>query len=166
MNTKPIYSTILNSTGSGRTGFFEIGKRIVAGGADYIIRTAFQPTFPNGAKPILLVCTYEFAKKPTQKPKYSFVILHKYPNQEYWGYGSIEGSSTYCDQLNDGKFGYELKTNIGKYQIVHEFTFNNKKCFVGIAKGYYAGGLIVLWKSEENGKFYKIMYKDEKWNTK
>jgi hypothetical protein len=150
-------NTILRSTNSGRTGFYEIGKVIEAGGWEYTIRSAFQPTFPNGAKPTLLVCTHEFAKKPTQKTKLSFVVLHKYSNQQYWGYGSIEGSSAYCEQVCKGNYGYELKTSYGKYQIVHEFTLNNKRCFVGVFKGYNCGGLVTLWKNEENGKYYKVM---------
>ena len=153
-------NTILRSTNSGRTGFYEIGKVIEAGGWEYTIRSAFQPTFPNGAKPTLLVCTHEFAKKPTQKTKLSFVVLHKYPNQQYWGYGSVEGSSAYCKQICNGNYGYELNTNLGKYQIVHEFTLNNKRCFVGVFKGYNCGGLIVFWRNEENGKYYKVMYKE------
>ena len=62
-------STILRSTNSGRTGFYEIGKVIESGGSEYTIRSAFKPTFPNGAKPTLLVCTHEFAKKTDPENK-------------------------------------------------------------------------------------------------
>lgn len=154
-------NTILSSTNSGRTGFFDIGKEITTYSQNYTIRSAFQPEYPNGSKPTLLICTYEFAKSENQRRKYSFVILHKYPNQQYTGYGNIEGTTAYCEKILSGKCGYELKTNLGKFQVVHEFWFNGKHCFVGTLKKYTFGYLDVYWKNEYNGRYYKVMYKNE-----
>jgi len=159
MNTKPIYSTILSSTKSGRTGFYGIGTEIETHDhVKYTIRSAFEPEYPNGSKPLLLICTWEMAKK--RIPKFQFVILHKYPDQKFYGYGNIPGTTSFCTQLNKGDFGYEIKTNKGKYQVAHDFWFQGKHCFVCTKKSYWTNSLEVLWYNSENDKYYKIMLKE------
>ena len=165
MNTKNTYSTILSSTKAGRAGFYKIGTEIETHDhVKYTIRSAFEPEYPNGSKPLLLVCTWEIGKK--KKPKFQFVILHKFPNQDIYEYGNIIGTTSFCTQLNEGKLGYEIKTNKGKYQVAHDFWFQGKHCFVCTKKSWWANGLEVLWYNPENDKYYKIMLKDEKWNIK
>lgn len=159
MNTEPTYSTILNSTKSGRAGFYGIGTEIETDDhSKYTIRSVFEAEYPNSSKPLLLVCTWEVAKNRT--PKFQFVILHKYPNQKIYGYGNVPGTTPYCNWLNDGKIGYEIKTNKGKYQVAHDFWFQGKHCFVCTKKGYWASSLEVLWYNPEKDKYYKIMLKE------
>lgn len=159
MNTEPTYSTILSSTKSGRAGFYGIGTEIETDDrSKYTIRSVFEAEYSNGSKPLLLVCTYEIAKNRT--PKFQFVILHKYPNQKIYGYGNIPGTTPFCNLLNDGKIGYEIKTNKGKYQVAHDFWFQGKHCFVCTRKGFWASSLEVLWYNPENDKYYKIMLKE------
>ena len=153
-----MYNTILRSTNSGKAGIYGIGKTIETGGTYYTIRSAFEADYPNGSKPILTVCTYEFAKKRHQKPKYSFHLLHKYPNQLYFGYADIPGTTAYINHIAEGKIGYELKTNHGLFQVVHEFELNGRKCFVGSLKRFAWGYLEVLWYNPDNDKYYKYMY--------
>lgn len=160
MNTKNTYSTILSSTKSGKAGFYGIGTEIETHDhSKYTIRSVFEAECQDGSKPILLICTYEVAKK--RIPKFQFVILRKFPDQKIYGYGNIPGIYSFCKQLNEGKIGYEIKTNKGKYQVAHDFWFQGKHCFVCIKKTYFgANGLDVLWYNPENDKYYKIMCKD------
>lgn len=159
MNTKNTYSTILSSTKSGKAGFYGIGTEIeTPDHSKYIIRSAFEAECPDGSKPFLLICTYEVAKK--RIPKFQFVILRKFTDQ-FYGYGNIPGIYSFCKQLNEGKIGYEIKTNKGKYQVAHDFWFQGKHCFVCTKKSYFGKNVLeVLWHNPENDKYYKIMCKD------
>lgn len=166
-----MFHTVLNSTNSGRNSYYGIGQVINTGGCHYTIQSAFTAEFSNGMKPIIHICTYEFGDKAHRK--LSFHVLHKLTDEErqmegnvnflgdYSGFGYIPGAYNYEQKVNHGKIGYEIKTNQGRLQVVHEFTLNGKKCFVGCLKHFnLTYPLEVFWYNEEKDKYYRIMPKN------